>query len=659
MKYNKKRKTSNFVEYSKKIFHFKELRMEIYKTLIFFVIALIFFLLILISILLRNIYLRTRAEKELRIKNEEVTAIYEEIAASDEELKANLHELIKKQEQLTRSEQRYRIVAESTTDIIWEGDIVRQKRFFSEKLYDILGYESWEMEPFNAWFDIVHPEDIGWVKNRIKKQIEGKIAVESFEYRVKCKDGNYKWLRAKTKCEFDKSGAATAVFGAFTDITKLKAQQEKINNLAYYDSVTNLPNRVKLREVVTEEIHNSDKVNNKFALFFMDLDNFKFVNDSYGHIAGDKLLYNVGKRLKEIQNKNMMAFRLGGDEFIVLIKNTPGKKEVERYSKALLESLANPIFINGDMFHITHSSGIVFYPENGLSFDELLKNADTAMYKSKESGKNTHTFYNDTMGHSAMEKIKMQENLHKALENNEFILYYQPIIDVELGKIKGFEALIRWIHPENGFIFPDKFISVAEENGSIIQIGKWVLVNACKYAKSIYDRGFTNFYISVNVSTLQLLQKDFTDFVLNTLEDINLSPELLLIEITETVLMESMDLVIEKLKILKNNKIKIALDDFGCGYSSLTYLKMLPINTIKIDKSFINDIKSENDSESITGAIILLAKQLGLRIIGEGVETIDQLNYLRKHGCDLFQGYLAHKPAPEAEINKLLKEIIL
>ncbi|MBU3143625.1 diguanylate cyclase domain-containing protein [Clostridium sp. CF012] len=452
--------------------------MEIYSALIYFVIALIVFLLILVSVLSRNIYLRTKAEKELKMKNKEVIAIYEEMASSDEELKGKLYELIEKQDQLKRSEQRYRIVAESTMDIIWEGDLISKRRYFSEKLYDILGYKTWEMEPFNAWFDIVHPEDIVRVKKSIKKQIKEKISVESFEYRVKSKDGSYKWLRSNTKCEFDENGAATAVFGAFTNITKLKEQQEKINNLAYYDSVTGLPNRVKLSEVVTEEIKKCDSINNKFTLFFMDLDNFKFVNDSYGHIAGDKLLLYVGKRLSEIQNDNMMAFRLGGDEFIILIKDTLDKEEVESYSKTLHETLANPIFINGNIFRITYSSGIVFYPDNGSCYEELLKNADIAMYKSKESGKNTHTFYNKTMGDNAMEKVKMQENIHKALENNEFVLYYQPIIGVKQGEIQGFEALIRWIHPENGFIFPDKFISMAEENGSIVQIGKWVIINA-------------------------------------------------------------------------------------------------------------------------------------------------------------------------------------
>ncbi|MBK5243225.1 bifunctional diguanylate cyclase/phosphodiesterase [Clostridium sp.] len=261
------------------------------------------------------------------------------------------------------------------------------------------------------------------------------------------------------------------------------------------------------------------------------------------------------------------------------------------------------------------------------------------------------------MGDAAIEKIRMQEDLERALKNNEFVLYYQPIVDVVLGEVKGFEALIRWMHPQKGLVFPDKFIGEAEESGQIIQMGKWVIINACQYAKRVYDSGATNFYVSVNVSALQLVQKDFTDFVLSALKKVGLPPELLLIEVTETALMESMDLVIKKLNILKDNNIRIALDDFGCGYSSLTYLKVLPIDVVKIDRSFISDIKLEDDVTSMTGTIIILAKKLGLTVIGEGVETKEQLDYLKKHGCDMFQGYLVSKPIPEVEINKLLKII--
>lgn len=630
--------------------------------LIYSVSILIIFLIILISMLLRNIYLRSRAEKELRLKNEELTAVneeltavYEEIAASEEELKENMYMLMEKQDELTISEERYRIVMESTADIIWEGDLVNNKRIFSERLYDVLGYETYELEALDAWFKIVHPEDVERVRKDIKKQIDEKIGVKTFEYRVRCKDGSYKWVLSNTRCEFNEDGKAATVFGAFTDITKLKEQQQKIIKLAYYDSVTDLPNRVMLREEVTKEIEKSQKYGSKFALFFMDLDNFKVVNDSYGHMVGDKLLLEVAERLKEIQDENMMAFRLGGDEFNILIKDVVDKEEVEMYSEAILKAIQEPVFIDGNMFRVTHSGGIVLYPENGLTFDELLKNADTAMYKSKEAGKCIYTFYNSHMGDNALEKVVMQADLHKALENEEFMLYYQPIIDTSEGIIRGFESLIRWSHPENGIIPPGKFISAAEENGTIIQIGEWVITNACKYAKSIYDQGFTDLFVSVNVSAVHLIQKDFTDFVLSVLEDTGLPAELLLIEITESILMESIDFVIENLNKLKENNVKIALDDFGCGYSSLTYLRKLPINIVKIDKSFIDDIKSEDDLKSMAGTIVLLAKQLGLSVIGEGVEIEEQLGYLKKHGCDMFQGYLASRPVPEAEANKLLE----
>ncbi|MBK5243226.1 sensor domain-containing diguanylate cyclase [Clostridium sp.] len=361
--------------------------MIVSKWFIYFAIVFIHILLMLICILLQKNYHRKRVEKEFRMKNEEVTAIYEEITASDEELKQKIYELTQKQQALWISEERYRVVAESTMDIIWEGDLVNKKRIFSEKLYEILGYKGWEMEEFDAWFNIVHPEDIEWVKEGIKQQIEEKIVVKAFEYRVKSKAGIYKWVLSNTKCEFDENGRAMKIFGAFTDITKLKEQQQKTNYMAYYDAITALPNRAMFREVVSEEIKSCNEYSGKFALISIDLDNFKLVNDSYGHMTGDKLLNEIGKRLTEFLNENMTAFRLGGDEFIILVKDIESTKEIAIYSENLLESLANPISIGGNMFHITHSSGIAIYPENGISFNELLKNADTAMYKSKEYGK--------------------------------------------------------------------------------------------------------------------------------------------------------------------------------------------------------------------------------------------------------------------------------
>lgn len=566
-----------------------------------------------------------------------------------------IKELVKKLEELKKSEERYRIVSEATKDIIWEGDLVNNKRYFFGRLYEILGYEPKELGRLDEWFNIVHPDDVSFVWEGIKNQIEEKIAVKTFEYRVKCKNGSYKWLLSSTKCEFSEKDEAVSVFGAFTDITELKEQEERIHDLAYHDSITGLPNRLMLSEIIDNKIQNANKNSSKFSMIFIDIDNFKFINDSYGHLTGDKLLSEVGNKLRETQDNKTMFFRLGGDEFIALIENIQGKEQVEKFSKCLYKVLSSSIFIDEKIFNITYSSGIVIYPENGDTFQELLKNADTAMYKSKELGKHTNSFYDAKMGEDAIKKAKIQSDLHIALRNNEFKLYYQPIVDISLRKIKGCEALIRWMHPKYGMIFPDKFISMAEENGTIIEIEKWVVENACKYAKRMYDRGYKDFYVSINISPIHLLQKEFTHFILSTIKRAGIKPELIIIEITESVLIKAADLVIDKLKELKNNNIKIALDDFGCGYSSLTYLRMLPANIIKIDRTFIEDIESGQGERNITNIIILLAKQLGLKVIAEGVEDMYQLNYLKKYDCDMFQGYFISKPVPEEEFINLMK----
>lgn len=574
-------------------------------------------------------------------------------------IKETINEIIKNQEELKRSEERYRIVAEATNDIIWEGDLVNNKRFFSGKLYEILGYKAKELENLDEWFNIVHPDDVNFVKEGISQQITEKIAVKTFEYRVKSKCGSYKYLLSSTKCEFNERGEAIKAFGAFTDITELKEQQKRVHNLAYYDSITGLPNRVMLGEMITKRIQNANFKNSKFSMIFIDLDNFKFVNDSYGHFVGDNLLIEVGKRLREIKDDKVISFRLGGDEFIILIENIADKHDVEQFLLFLDKALASPICVDNNVFRIKYSSGTVIYPENGSSFQELLKNADTAMYKSKDIGKGVNSFYHENMGKAAIEKAEIQADLHKALENQEFKLFYQPIVDVATGEINGCEALIRWVHPQKGIISPIKFISIAEENGAILEIGKWVFERACKYARDMHERGNKNFYVSINISPYQLLENEFIGFVIDTIRKIGISPELIIMEITESVLIESLDLAIDKLKDLRNNNIKIALDDFGCGYSSLTYLKRLPINIVKIDKSFIDDIKSREDTKNMTSSIILLAKQLGLSVIAEGVETDQQRNYLKDHACDMFQGYLVSKPIDEVEFINLVNSRII
>lgn len=572
-----------------------------------------------------------------------------------ENVTKTIDELIKGQEKLKVSKERYKIITEATNDIIWEGNLIDNKRVFYGKLKEILGYEPKELENMEMWFSIVHEDDIDSLKEGIQNQIVEKKSLSTYEYRVRTKDGNYKWMLSNTICEFNEYGEAISTFGTFSDITKVKENQKKIYDLAYHDSITGLPNRSMLGEATVEKIEKASREKSKFAMIFLDLDNFKFINDSYGHILGDKVLVEVGKRLKEIQNNKVMTFRLGGDDFVILIEETHSKTVIENYLKHIHEALMVPIAIDEKTFYITCSDGIVVYPDDGNNFHDLFKNADTALYKSKGLGKGTTTFYNSKMSDDASEKARIQTDLHTAVENEEFKIYYQPIVSVDTGRIKGCEALTRWIHPEHGLIPPDKFIGIAEENGTIIEIGKWIFKNACKYAKSMYNKGYTDFYVSINVSPNQLLQNEFVDFVLGTMKKLEILPEMIVIEITESVLIEYLDLAVEKLTELREHDIRIALDDFGCGYSSLTYLKRLPINILKIDRSFILDIQSEEEEKNMISIIILLAKLLDMKIVAEGVEFEHQLSYLKKQGCDMFQGYLISKPVPKAEFSRLMK----
>ena len=627
---------------------------ENYKNLVYSVAIAFFVLILLISILVRSIVVRKKIEKKLRNNNEELSALYEEIYSTDESLQENLKELMIKQEELRISEEKYRMVAEATKDIIWELDAETKKMTFSNRIELILGYSSNEITTLDKWSKLVEKCDLNVLIESVKNAEVDKLDTRSCEYRIKTKYGKVKWIYSNSKCIYNDAGKLVKLVGAFTDITEIREQQSKINNLAYYDLVTGLPNRVLFNETAKNKIKKYEILREGFALFFIDLDNFKLVNDSFGHYVGDKLLNEVGKRLKELEYGDGRAFRLGGDEFIFLLNLTEQNKAIEEYSKRILKSLSRPYFITTNMFHVTASIGIALFPEDGITYDELLKNVDTAMYKSKDVGRGTYTFFNRAMGSDAVEKINIQSDLHKALDNEEFILHYQPLMEVDSMKIKGFEALIRWNHPKNGFISPDKFISVAEDTGMIIPIGKWVMQKACQYAKELYDLGYRNFYISVNVSTIQLVQKDFIQIVTDILKKIKLPANYLVIEITESVLMGSFEIMINKLRKLRNMGIQIALDDFGCGYSSLTYLKQLPISVLKIDKSFIEDIESAEDENSLTGSIIILAKHIGLKVIAEGVEQGGQLDYLKKHSCQMFQGYYASKPVPEQAALKLM-----
>ncbi len=434
---------------------------------------------------------------------------------------------------------------------------------------------------------------------------------------------------------------------------KYKLINEAMHDLAYHDQLTGLKNRAALIQRMSKVLKRKNKI--KCALLFIDLDNFKYVNDTMGHSFGDRMLKQISDRLLRLAENGYDVYRLGGDEFIILAEDYSELGEIERISVKILKELKNRIEIDNSILFNTVSIGVSLYPEHGTTMDELLMKADIAVYKAKDAGKNRIIIYDEPMNEAVAARMNIERCLRIALENNEFELHYQPQLDLQTNKISGFEALLRWHSDELGFVSPADFISIAEDTHMIIPIGEWVLRNACIFLKRMHQSGYKDLTVSVNVSMLQLLQADFTDIVSETLEMSHLELKYLELEITESILMESYEAIAGKLNILRERGIKIALDDFGKGYSSLNYLRHLPISTLKIDKTFIDTISSTEKNKSLTDMIVKIGKSMDLCVVAEGVETQEQLDYLRKHKCSRIQGYFFSRPLAEKDaLNKLI-----
>jgi len=438
------------------------------------------------------------------------------------------------------------------------------------------------------------------------------------------------------------------------DLTERKQMENTIRQMAYYDSLTGLPNRNLLNDRLAVALANASRSNQKVAILFLDLDHFKTINDSLGHEAGDHLLQQVSLRIKKTLRKQDTIARMGGDEFIILIPGLMDTDLTARLAEKILDAVT-PVFKIGDNeLYIGCSIGISIFPDDGMEIKTLLKNSDLAMYRAKEKGRNTFQLYTPAMNFKAMERLAVEKNLRKALDREEFELYYQPKINLKSGQIAGMEALIRWDSPELGMVMPNQFIPIAEETRLIIQMGHWVLLTACRQAKMWQEAGLPQIPMSVNLSVVQFTHPNLVSEVRKILKQTNILPNLLELEVTESVLMQDTTLAVSILKKLSEMGIKISIDDFGTGFSSLNYLKNLPLDCLKIDQTFIKDFNLRTNY-AITKAIVTLAQSLDMKTIAEGVETEEQRKFLTELNCDEAQGYLFSKPIQKEEMGELLR----
>ncbi|MBI5921309.1 MAG: EAL domain-containing protein [Betaproteobacteria bacterium] len=476
----------------------------------------------------------------------------------------------------------------------------------------------------------------------------------SGELQDRRKDGSLypKWLSISVVRDSD--GNVTNYVGTFLDITERKQNEEQLIYLASHDALTGLPNRHLLLDRLQSAVSLSHRSNEVIGLLFLDLDNFKWVNDSLGHASGDKLLMAVATRLKDTVRVSDTVARLGGDEFVVLLTQAASDLEIAQIASKIIDAIARPLDLSGHDFHVTTSMGISTFPNDGEDATTLLKHADTAMYTAKAAGKNQYRYFDPAMNRSAVERIELEQDLRQALNRGEFELYYQPKLCVARNSICGAEALIRWRHPRLGIVAPAKFIPLAEETSLIIEIGEWVIHSACRQTVAWQEEGILLRGVAVNLSAIQLESDSFVDSVKRILEETGASTDAIEFELTESMVLRNPERSVVTLNRLRQLGIRLALDDFGTGYSSLSYLKRLPIDTLKIDRSFIEGLPEEADDAQIVRMIIALAKSVRLEVVAEGIETSAQRDLLTELSCEFLQGYLISKPLPAEEFRALL-----
>jgi diguanylate cyclase (GGDEF)-like protein/PAS domain S-box-containing protein len=561
-------------------------------------------------------------------------------------------------EALRESEERYALAARGANDGLWDWNLKSNEIYFSPRWKSMLGYEEEEIGSSpEEWFQRVHPEDLQRVREAMTAHLEGGTSHCETEHRMLHQNGTYHWMLTRGLAVRDANGKATRLAGSQTDITQGKVA----------DALTGLPNRLLFVDRLERSVKNAKRSKDYlFAVFFLDLDRFKVINDSLGHVVGDQLLVATARRLESCLRstdavsrlgESHTVARLGGDEFTILLDDIKHISDATRVAERVQKELALPFNLNGQEVFTTVSIGIAVSATGYDRPQDLLRDADTAMYRAKALGKARYELFDTAMRDVAMASLQLETDLRRAIERQEFRNFYQPIVSLETGRIAGFEALVRWQHPERGLVSPAGFILVAEESGMIVSIGHWVLREACRQMKA-WQAKFpitTSWMISVNLSTKQFKQPDLVEQIEHVLRDTGLEGSSLKLEITESLIMDNVDSATAMLSQLKALGIQLSMDDFGTGYSSLSYLHQFPMHTLKVDRSFVSRMGQHGQSTDIARTIVMLAHQLGLDVVAEGVETAEQLAQLQSLGCEYAQGYFFSAPVDSVKAEGLIE----
>lgn len=562
------------------------------------------------------------------------------------------------EKKLRESKERYDLAARGTNDGLWDWDLKKNEIYYSLRWKSMLGFKEEKIgNSPDEWLKRVHPNDQKRVRENLISHVNGNTPHFEYEYRIQHADGSYVWVLTRGLAVRDTEGKAYRIAGSQTDLTARKLIEERLAYGALHDGLTGLPNRELFMDRLKQRMELTKRhPENLFAVLFLDIDRFKVVNDSLGHAVGDQLLTTTAKRLQLCMRPEDTVSRLSGDEFTILLNEVKDVNDAIRVADRIQARMKETTVLSAVNRTTTVSIGIIIFNDKYTVPQDMLRDADTAMYRAKALGGGRHQIFDTSMHTQAVSLLQLEADMKRAVKNQEWVVYYQPIISVAGGKVSGVEALVRWMHPERGLISPLDFVPQAEDIGLIIPIGEFVLRTACLQAKAWRDAGFTELWVSVNLSGRQFQDQNLVYKIRQILAETGLPSDGLRLEVTESVAMQDVAYGIRVLQELKKIGVHVSLDDFGNGYSSLSYLKQFSLNVLKIDQSFIQDILVNKNSEAITLAIIAMARSLGLEVVAEGVEKEEQLAFLKSKFCDEVQGFLFSKPLPMEELTSFLRK---